>query len=97
MRMKSGLYKFVQVDGKEIRFIKAEFGASHKSLVKEGEKATAAGWVSVFDDYWRLSDTYSMSLCIGCNDSIIPILSEVIGKTFFHERKGLYIGDDDDI
>jgi len=94
--MKSGLYKFVQVDGKEIRFIKVEgLGASHKSLVKEGETATAAGWVSVFDDYWRLSDTYSMSLRVGCNDSIIPILSEVIGKMYFDNKKGLYIGDDD--
>jgi hypothetical protein len=96
--MKPGLYKFVQINGKEIRFLEVvPLGPSHKSLVKPGEKATAAGWVSIFDDYWRLSDTYSISLCIGCNNSIIPILSEVIGKIYFDNKKGLYIGDDDDL
>jgi len=84
--MKPGLYKFVEIDGKEIRFVESYlYGPTHKDLVKEGEKATAAGLVSVFDNYWKLYDSYSMSLKIGCSASIIPRLSQIIGKEFEDE------------
>ena len=79
--MKQGLYKFVEVNNQEIRFIESYlFGPTHKDLVKEGEKATSAGLVSVFDDYWELYDSYSISLKLGCNASIIPKLTQLIGK-----------------
>ena len=84
--MKPGLYKFVEIDGKEIRFVESYlYGPAHKDLVKEGEKATSAGLVSVFDNYWKLYDSYSMSLKLGCNTSIIPRLSQIIGKEFEDE------------
>lgn len=81
--MKPGLYKFVEINGEEIRFVESHFHAPpHKFLVEEGEKATAAGLVSIFDDWWKLAGSFSTSLGIGCDESVIAKLTQIIGKEF---------------
>ena len=88
--MKPGLYKFVEINGEEIRFVESFLhGPSHQSLVELGDKATAAGLVSIFDKHWKLADTYSISLRIGCNESIVPRLTQIIGKKFKDELGGV--------
>jgi hypothetical protein len=81
--MEPGLYKFVQVNKGEIRFVESSLhGPRHIDLVNKGETATAAGLVSIFEGFWKFADRFSTSLRIGCTDSIIPILTGIIGKPY---------------
>ena len=78
---KEGTWKFVKVSG-EYRWIKMPMwgGHSHKDAVNEGEIAEAAGLIGVFEDYWRMMETYSMTLKIGTTmitkDEITALLNK---------------------
>ena len=88
--MKNGVYKFIEISG-EFRFCQVQpflDNNSHRSLLKDSEEASqlqSAGTIAVFDSFWKMYEWGSSSLCIQCNESIIPKLSEIIGKEFKNE------------
>ena len=85
--MKNGLYKFIEISG-EFRFCEVEDAlivVTHKSLLKDSENRSqvqSAGTIAVFDSYWRIYDWFSTSLSVGCNESVIPKLTEIIGRKY---------------
>jgi len=76
----SGLCKFVVVDG-EYRFTNASgfSSAKHNQAVNDGETATAAGIISVFDEYWRMSYSYSTTLELGSGPDDIENITKILG------------------
>lgn len=81
--MQPGLYKVVIIDNKP-RFEEATFHCkTHKQMVLEGETATAAGYISVWENSWRISDSYSstLKLSIGSLEEI-EILKTVLGPNY---------------
>jgi hypothetical protein len=80
-RREWGVFKFVKVNG-EYRFGDSELSIGHVDMVdvQEGEKAVAAGTILLFDAYWRLEDSYSTTLRIGCGDEEVEELKALIAR-----------------
>jgi hypothetical protein len=90
MKYKPGLYKFVVIGDfepgpyfKDLRIF--DYNEDHSSQLKSGETAVSAGTIAIISSYWKLYDSYSMTLGVGCNNAIIPLLNNVLGVPFKSE------------
>jgi hypothetical protein len=88
-----GLYKFVVIGfydvdevihKKEIRIF--DHSKRHSTQVKKGELAASAGSIAVFDTYWKMYQSYSLTLNVGCDDLVIPWLTEILGFPYKSEH-----------
>lgn len=75
-------YKFVKVN-EQYRFL--DNSDKHSSVVQEGETAEAAGTIFEYKDRWKLYQSYSSTLQIGCGEEHIKELEPIIGKSFKDE------------
>jgi hypothetical protein len=71
-----GVWKFVKVNG-EYRWIANSF--EHRQCVEDGETAEAAGTVSLYPEDWKLFQSYSTTLKIGCHEAECDEVSEILG------------------
>jgi len=76
-----GTWKFVKVNG-EYRWIEVDMwgGGQHKEAVNDGETAEAAGTINIFDNYWRMVDSYSMTLKIGITMTTKDEITSLLNK-----------------
>lgn len=72
-------YKFVLVNG-ELRFCTNNGFMSHSDMVREGERATAAGMIGVYEKDWTIVDNWSMTLKIGMNNEAETVLTRELGR-----------------
>jgi hypothetical protein len=69
VRGTTGVYKYVQVEGGEFRFVELTAAPPNiKKLLSEGERAVSAGAIAVTDKHFRYLDYGSYSLGIGKED-----------------------------
>jgi len=78
---KEGTWKFVKVNG-EYRWIEVGMwnAGQHKDAVKEEERPEAAGTINIFNDYWRMIETYSMTLKIGTTMTTKDEITSLLNK-----------------
>jgi len=75
----NGVWKFVKVNG-EYRWIEnLVFDEGHASLVDKGETAESAGLIFIFKDFWRMEDSYSSTLKVGCKGDEREEISALLG------------------
>jgi hypothetical protein len=92
------IYKFVRVNS-VFRFCElAIYGLQHRDMVKDGEKATAAGSFFVYREQkdrpneWKMSSPYSQTLNLGCSAQDETDLGVELARVGFFpkEGRGLY-------
>lgn len=74
----NGYYKWVCVNGR-YRFAHGEI-FSHSDLVAVDETALSAGSVFVFENGWRINESYSSTLKVGMKDDDAENLQKIINK-----------------
>lgn len=75
-----GYIKWICING-EYRFGKSDdCTTSHKDLLKDGEIATSAGSVFVFEDTWRVYESGSTTLKIGMHEQDVINLQKLINR-----------------
>ena len=84
MITKTGVYKFVKLTDGKWKFW-SNMEVQHCDMVFCDEVfddniCCAAGIITVGKDFWLATNMYSMTLSIGCEESLYPEISEVLGR-----------------
>ncbi len=84
------IYKFVRVDGRFRYCELSTHGLKHSEMVKQGEKATAAGSFFLYrPSAWKMSQPYSMTLNIGCKaEDEVALAAELLTVGFSQKPGG---------
>ena len=88
---RGGCFKFIRLKYGEFLFTEVVPGntLSHKDMAKKtwaGTKGiTDAGVIFTFPDYWRLEESYSTTLKIGCSEQALEDLKKLITQPYDEE------------